>query len=53
MTLPSIFDLCHPREDVAKGTISDSDYKRGTVQVQSLFWEEAMSVITYSTLSTP
>jgi hypothetical protein len=26
MTLPTIFDLCKPRDDVAKGTIADSDY---------------------------
>lgn len=33
MTLPSIFDLCKPRDDVAKGTISDSDYAANLANV--------------------
>lgn len=33
MTLPSIFDLCKPRDDVAKGTISESDYAANLANV--------------------
>ena len=33
MTVPSIFDLCKPRDDVAKGTISDSDYAANLANV--------------------
>lgn len=33
MTLPSIFDLCTPRDDVEKGTISDSDYAANLANV--------------------
>jgi hypothetical protein len=33
MTLPSIFDLCIPRDDVAKGTIADSDYAANLANV--------------------
>jgi predicted AAA+ superfamily ATPase len=33
MTLPSIFELCKPRDDVAKGTISDSDYAANLANV--------------------
>ena len=33
MTLPNIFDLCKPRDDVAKGTISDSDYAANLANV--------------------
>lgn len=33
MTLPSIFDLCKPRDDVAKGTIADSDYAANLANV--------------------
>jgi predicted AAA+ superfamily ATPase len=33
MTVPSIFNLCKPRDDVAKGTISDSDYAANLANV--------------------
>lgn len=33
MALPNIFDLCKPREDVAKGTIADSDYAANLANV--------------------
>ena len=33
MAVPSIFDLCKPRDDVAKGTISDSDYAANLANV--------------------
>jgi predicted AAA+ superfamily ATPase len=33
MTLPNIFDLCKPREDVEKGSISDSDYAANLANV--------------------
>ena len=33
MTLLSIFELCKPRDDVAKGTISDSDYAANLANV--------------------
>ncbi len=33
MTLPNIFDLCKPRDDVAKGTIADSDYAANLANV--------------------
>lgn len=33
MTLPSIFDLCTPRDDVVKGTIADSDYAANLANV--------------------
>ena len=33
MTLPTIFDLCQPRDDVAKGTIADSDYAANLANV--------------------
>jgi len=33
MTLPSIFDLCQPRDDVVKGTIADSDYAANLANV--------------------
>ena len=35
MTLPNIFDLCKPRDDVAKGTIADSDYAANLANVLS------------------
>ena len=33
MALPSIFDLCKPRDDVANGTIADSDYAANLANV--------------------
>src|SRR5690242_3352630 len=33
MALPSMFDLCQPREDVVKGTIADSDYAANLANV--------------------
>ncbi|WP_412049467.1 ATP-binding protein [Hoeflea sp. Naph1] len=33
MTLPNIFDLCKPREDVVTGTIADSDYAANLANV--------------------
>lgn len=33
MPLPNIFDLCKPRDDVAKGTIADSDYAANLANV--------------------
>jgi hypothetical protein len=33
MTLPSIFDLCKPRDDVVRGTIADSDYAANLANV--------------------
>ena len=33
MTIPSIYDLCTPREDVEKGTIADSDYAANLANV--------------------
>ena len=33
MTLPSIFDLCKPRDNVVKGTIADSDYAANLANV--------------------
>lgn len=33
MTLPNIFDLCRPRDDVARGTIADSDYAANLANV--------------------
>src|SRR5258706_1735686 len=33
MTLPTIFDLCQPRDDVVKGTIADSDYAANLANV--------------------
>lgn len=33
MSLPNIFDLCRPRDDVAKGTIADSDYAANLANV--------------------
>ncbi|QEN88582.1 ATP-binding protein [Labrys sp. KNU-23] len=33
MTTPTVFDLCLPREDVEKGTISDSDYAANLANV--------------------
>jgi hypothetical protein len=33
MTLPTIFDLCQPRDDVMKGTIADSDYAANLANV--------------------
>jgi predicted AAA+ superfamily ATPase len=33
MTLPTIFDLCLPRDDVVKGTIADSDYAANLANV--------------------
>ncbi len=33
MTLPTIFDICTPRQDVLKGTISESDFAADLAQV--------------------
>ncbi|WP_295430572.1 DUF499 domain-containing protein [uncultured Thiodictyon sp.] len=33
MTLPTIFDLCEPRQDVLQGTISESDFAADLAQV--------------------
>ncbi len=33
MTIPSVFELCRPREDVEKGTIADSDYAANLANV--------------------
>jgi hypothetical protein len=33
MSLPNIFDLCRPRDDLAKGTIADSDYAANLANV--------------------
>jgi hypothetical protein len=33
MSLSNIFDLCRPRDDVAKGTIADSDYAANLANV--------------------
>jgi predicted AAA+ superfamily ATPase len=33
MTLPTIFDICTPRRDVLKGTISESDFAADLAQV--------------------
>ena len=33
MALPTIFDLCKPRDDVANGTIADSDYAANLANV--------------------
>ncbi|MBR0761571.1 ATP-binding protein [Bradyrhizobium japonicum] len=33
MTIPTIFDLCQPRDDVLKGTIADSDYAANLANV--------------------
>jgi len=33
MALPSIYDLCKPRDDVANGTIADSDYAANLANV--------------------
>lgn len=33
MAIPSIFDLCKPRDDVANGTIADSDYAANLANV--------------------
>lgn len=33
MAIPTIFDLCIPRDDVVKGTIADSDYAANLANV--------------------
>ncbi len=33
MTIPNVFELCRPREDVEKGTIADSDYAANLANV--------------------
>jgi hypothetical protein len=33
MSLPTIFDLCEPREDVRQGAISESDFAADLAQV--------------------
>jgi hypothetical protein len=33
VTLPTIFDLCEPRQDVLLGTISESDFAADLAQV--------------------
>ena len=33
MTIPSLFDICIPREDVQKGTITESDFAADLSQV--------------------
>ena len=35
MTLPSVFDLCTPRDDVVKGAIAESDYAANLANVLS------------------
>ena len=33
MSLPTLFDLCVPREDVLRGSIAESDFAADLVQV--------------------